>query len=195
MIHIGVKKSLNAETDKRRVPNGLLEKCLAAYITAGTLDLSLDQLATAVGVSKRMLIHYFVSRENLEIAAIGLLEDRLRAQFDPASFPPGTSTQEFVGALWNRSTAPASRGVLLLIMDVTRRGWSGSERARAFYVEQQRMWQELLLPYFPDRAVADELLQLFQGALLVYLVTGDAEQGSRSLRRMVQRNCVVEGSA
>lgn len=179
---------MNAETDKRRVPDGLLEKCLAAYIAAGTLDLSLDQLAPAVEVSKRMLIHYFVSRENLEIAAIGLLEDRLRTQFNPASFPAGTSPQEFVSALWNRSTVPASRGVLLLIMDVTRRGWSGSERALAFYVEQQRMWQELLQPYFPDRADADELLQLFQGAILVYLATGDAEMGSRSLRRMVQRN-------
>lgn len=179
---------MSAETDKRRVPNGLLEGCLAEYVAAGTLDLSLDQLAPKVGVSKRMLIHYFVSRENLEIAAIGLLEDRLRAQFNPASFPPGTSPQDFVEAMWSRSTAPQARGTLRLIMDVTRRAWSGSERAKAFYVEQQRMWQELLQPYFPDRADADELLQLFQGAILVYLATGDAEQGRRSLRRIVQRN-------
>jgi AcrR family transcriptional regulator len=177
---------LSAVTKKRRVPDDLLGDCLAEYISAGTLDLSLDQLAAKVGVSKRMLIHYFISRENLEIAAIGLLEDRLRAQFNPASFPAGTSPQEFVAAMWSRSMEPQARGVLRLIMDVTRRGWSGSERAKVFYEEQQRMWQELLQPYFPDRAAADELVLLFQGAVLAYLVTGDAEQGRHALLRRVQ---------
>ena len=170
-----------------RFPPGLLEKSLAAFIAAGTLDLSLDQLAGQVGVSKRMLIHYFGSREDLEIAAIGLLEDRLRASFSPASFPANISSKAFVLAMWERSTTPTSRGVLQLIMDVTRRGWSGSEHARAFYVEQQRMWQKLLRPHFPDLAEAEEVLLLFQGAILVYLVTGDSQQGARTLVRLTKQ--------
>ena len=111
---------------ENRELDGLIEKCLAAFIAAGTLDLSLDQLAKQVGTSKRMLIHYFGGRENLEEKAFALLEDRLRDSFRPERFPSGVSLDAVVAALWEQSTAPQSRGVLLLIMDVSRRGWSGS---------------------------------------------------------------------
>jgi len=175
------------ETNKRRDPDGLIEHCLSAFLAAGTLDLSLDQIAAKVNVSKRMLIHYFGSRETLELRAIELLEDRLRASFSPHAFPPGMSAQSVVNAIWERTTAPPARGSLQVIMDVSRRGWSGSERARDFYAGQQRMWLDLLSHYIPDIGIAEELLQLFQGAILVYLVTGDREQGSRTLSRLLQR--------
>jgi AcrR family transcriptional regulator len=163
----------------------LVEACLAAFIAAGTLDLSLDQLGSVVGISKRMLIHYFGSREILEQKAFALLEDRLRDRFSASRFPPGVSIATVVTALWDQSTAPQSRGTLLLIMDVNRRGWSGSDRARAFYAEQQRLWVGLLLKFLPDPKAVEELLQLFQGAILVYLVTGDREPGRRALLRML----------
>ena len=165
----------------------LVEACLAAFIAAGTLDQSLDQLADAVGTSKRMLIHYFGSREILEQNAIALLEDRLRDRFNTGQFRPGASLATVVSALWDQSTAPQSRGVLLLIMDVSRRAWSGSDRAKAFYAEQQRQWVELLIKFLPDKRAVVELLQLFQGAILVYLVTGDAAKGKRALQRMLRR--------
>ena len=165
----------------------LTSRCLAAFVEAGSLDLSLDHLAAKVGISKRMLIHYFGSREHLEVKAIELLEERLRDRFKPERFPAGASLQAVVTALWDQSTAPESRGVLLVIMDTTRRGWSGSERANLFYAEQQRLWVNLLLKFLPDADAVEELLQLFQGAILAYLVTGDREKGRRALARMTSR--------
>ena len=168
----------------------IVENSLKAFLAAGSPEISLDRLAGAVGVSKRMLIHYFGGREELEEKAFTLLEDRLRAQFAPSRFPSGLSIQVLMDALWQQSTAPESRGVLLLVMDLTRRAWSGSpgsERARAFYNEQQRLWQELLLHYLPDQGAVEELLQLFQGTILAYLVTGDPEPGRRSLARLCAR--------
>ncbi|MGA2851179.1 MAG: TetR/AcrR family transcriptional regulator [Terracidiphilus sp.] len=163
----------------------LTGRCLAAFVEAGSLDLSLDHLSSKVGVSKRMLIHYFGSRENLEEGAFALLEDRLRATFRAELFSPGSSPKTVVGALWDQITAPASRGTLLVVMDATRRAWSGTERAKAFYAEQQRLWVELLGKFLPDPAAVEELLQLFQGAVLAYLVTGDREMGKRALVRMI----------
>jgi AcrR family transcriptional regulator len=160
----------------------LLDRCLAAFVSAGTLDLSLDQLADQVGISKRMLIHYFGGRESIEQGAISRLEDRLRAQFSPAAFPAGVSPQQVLMALWERTTAEASRGVLLLIMDLSRRAWNGSAAARSFYLEQQRLWVQLLLNYIHDRATVENVLQLFQGAVLAFLITGDPEPGRRALR-------------
>jgi AcrR family transcriptional regulator len=166
----------------------LLESCLAEFIQAGTLDMSLDQLAKKMTSSKRMLIHYFGSRENLEEMVMARLEDRLRARFSAASFPAGTPPHKVVLALWEQSTQPQSRGVLQLIMDVNRRGWSGSERGRTFYREQQKLWVDLLRKLLADPADVEALLQLFQGAILVYLMTGERDQGRRALERMSKKD-------
>jgi AcrR family transcriptional regulator len=165
----------------------IILKCLGAFIRAGTLDLSLDQLAAEVGVSKRMLIHYFGRRDSIEERAMELLENRLRAQFAPNSLPSGISLQQVLSELWKRTTDPASKGVLLLIMDVSRRAWNGSSRAYEFYVEQQRLWVELLLNYLPEMDVVEDVLQSFQGAVLAYLITGDVERGRRMLNRLSTR--------
>ena len=163
----------------------LLEACLTAFVRAGTLDLSLDALAKAANSSKRMLVHYFGSRETLEELAMSRLEDRLRARFRAGAFPPGTPLRSVVKILWEQLTAPQSRGVLLLTMDLTRRSWSGSERGKRFFEEQQRLWAEMLADFLPDPVAVQTLLQLFQGAALVYLVTGDRDRGWRALDRLV----------
>src|SRR5208283_5369414 len=165
----------------------LVDRCLAAFVQSGTLELSLDQLAAKAGTSKRMLVHYFGGRENIEELAMARLEERLRAQFAPEAFPPGVTADKVVAALWERTTAPASRGVLRLIMDLSRRAWSGSARAKAFYEEQRRLWTHLLTTYLPDQPAVEELLQLFQGAVLAFLVTGDPEPGRQALQRTVAR--------
>jgi AcrR family transcriptional regulator len=159
----------------------LIDRCLAAFIEAGTLDVSLDQLAIRVRKSKRMLVHYFGGRESIEEKAMNRLEEKLRAQFAPTNFPVATSAETAVMALWDLTTAPQSRGILLLTMDLSRRAWSGSTRAQAFYAEQQRLWVRLLMNFINDQPKVEELLQLFQGAVLAYLVTGNRDPGKRAL--------------
>jgi AcrR family transcriptional regulator len=176
---------------QRRNRDQLLESCLAAFIRAGTLDLSLDTLAEAVGSSKRMLVHYFGGRDAIEEMAMSLLEDRLRARFRASAFPTGASLQSVVAALWEQTTSAQSRGIVLLTMDLTRRSWSGSERAKRFFEEQQRLWSELLREFLPDPGAVETLLQLFQGAMLVYLVTGDQERGRRALDRFISTESKV----
>ena len=174
---------MKRQRKRRAGPDELLQQALGAFVEAGTIDLSLDQLAKRVGSSKRMLAHYFGGRENIEEGAMALLEQRLRAQFAPESFPSSVSPEAVVATLWERTTAPQARGVLLLVMDLSRRAWSGSARAKAFYAEQQRLWVELLMKFMPDQRKVEEVLQLFQGAVLAYLITGDPEPGRRSLTR------------
>jgi AcrR family transcriptional regulator len=167
---------------------------LAAFVRAGTIDLSLDQLANSVGMSKRMLIHYFGRREDIEEGAMALLEERLRLQFAPEAFAPGASLDSVVSALWQRTTAPESRGVLLLVMELSRRAWNGSSRAKAFYAEQQRLWIQLLMKFLPNRRIVEELLQLFQGAVLAFLITSDPKPGKSSLQRFLS-NRPMQNSA
>src|ERR1700733_2126107 len=168
------------QREKQGFQAELLQRCLAAFVKAGTIDISLDQLAKSVGTSKRMLIHYFGGREDIEEGAMELLEERLRARFAPETFPPGVSPEAVITALWERTTAPEAKGVLLLVMDLSRRAWNGSARAKLFYAEQQRLWVQLLMKFLPDQPTVEEVLQLFQGAVLAYLITGDPEPGRRS---------------
>lgn len=163
--------------NEQRPPDAILGRCLAAFVSAGTLDLSLDQLAARVGISRRMLIHYFGGKEAIELRAIARPEDRLRAQFAPEAFPAGERQYQVVAALWERTTAPAARCVLLLVVDVLRRAWNGSARARAFYAGQQRLGVDPLLGYIPDAAIVESVLQVLQGAVLAYLITGMPKQG------------------
>jgi len=167
--------------------DSLLDRCLGAFVEAGTLDLSLDHLARKVGTSKRMLVHYFGGRENIEERAMTRLEERLRTQFAADSFPRGAKPELVMTVLWDRATAYEARSVLLLVMDISRRAWNGSQRAKAFYAEQQQLWVELLLKVLPDQAAVEEALQLFQGALLAYLITGDRDSGKRGLIRALTR--------
>ena len=164
----------------------LLESCLAAFVRAGTLDLSLDALAKSVKSSKRMLVHYFGTREALEEAAMVRLEERLRARFRAGVFPAETPVRSVVTVLWDQLTAPQARGILQLTMDLTRRSWSGSERGKRFFEEQQQLWAEMLREFLPDAGSVEALLLMFQGAALVYLVTGDRERGRRALDRLLQ---------
>jgi AcrR family transcriptional regulator len=172
------------QREKQDFQAELIQRCLAAFVEAGTIDISLDQLAKRVGTSKRMLVHYFGGREDIEEGAMLLLEERLRARFAPETFPPGVSAEVVITALWERTTAPEAKGVLLLVMDLSRRAWNGSARAKRFYAEQQRLWVQLLMKFLPDQPTVEEVLQLFQGAVLAYLITGDPEPGRRSLTRI-----------
>jgi len=182
------------QRQKKAGQEELLQRCLAAFVKSGTIDLSLDQLANSVGISKRMLVHYFGDRENIEEKAMSLLEERLRALFAPESFPLGVSPETIVTTLWEQTTAPESNGVLRLVMDLSRRAWNGSTRAKAFYAEQQRLWMQLLMKFLPDQPTAEEVLQLFQGAVLAYLITGDPEPGRRSLTRIFSSRRTADGN-
>jgi AcrR family transcriptional regulator len=179
---------MGRQPKKKTDRNELLTQCLHAFIQAGTLDLSLDQLARRVKISKRMLVHYFGGREPIERAVMALLEDRLRAQFSPHAFPAGIAPDKVITALWQRTIAKESRGVLLLIMDLSRRAWNGSKLARAFYDEQQRLWIELLLKFIPDRRAVEDILLVFQGAVFAFLITGDPEPGRRALQHAVDQS-------
>jgi AcrR family transcriptional regulator len=186
---------MNVQPQEKPGQHALIERCLAAFVQAGTIELSLDRLAESVGISKRMLIHYFGDRETIEEGAMSLLEERLRAQFSPASLPHAASLKTAVVALWDRTTASNSHNVLLLVMDLSRRAWNGSLRARAFYAEQQRLWVDLLMNFHPNRIVVEEVLQLFQGAVLAYLITGDPEPGHRSLVRFFSTGQAKTGNS
>jgi AcrR family transcriptional regulator len=85
----------------------LLDAAVEHIAAHGISDLSLRELAAAIGTSHRMLIHHFGSKENLWVEVIRAVEDRQRAVLseivpDPAQ-PPVDALREW----WRHISDPA----------------------------------------------------------------------------------------
>lgn len=57
-------------------------------------------------------------------------------------------------------------------------------RGRRGDIVKVRLWTELLLGFTSDRQRIEGVLQMFQGAVLAYLITGNAEPGRLALERL-----------
>ncbi len=85
----------------------LLEGAIEYVAANGITDLSLRQLAAALGTSHRMLIHHFGSKEALWVAIVGEVEGRQRAilaDLIPAADVP---IDEAMRAWWRHISDPS----------------------------------------------------------------------------------------
>jgi len=178
----------------------LLESCFRAALDGGSLDLGLDVFARRAGTSARMLVHHFGSREGLERALIARLENELRTTYGAlvaAGEPAARSgrgggsrvrVERAVLSLWDRLTAPATRGLLRLSMEMAHRAGRGDGDARRVMLAEADAWARLLVdgPARLDRDAAEGLVLLVQGAALDFLVTEDPARGQRALLRYLR---------
>lgn len=163
----------------------LLEQCLAAAIAAGALDSSLNSIAQKIGTSGRMLVYHFGSKQELERQLIGLLETRLRAQlwsFQTVAFAKTDSLAEPLLAMWQHFTAPELYGLLQLTMALNQRAIQGDLETQRFLERETRQWLEALLQLTHDETAALSLFHLFQGAILDFLMTGNAQRGQQTIQ-------------
>jgi AcrR family transcriptional regulator len=85
----------------------LLEGAIDYVAHNGITDLSLRQLATALGTSHRMLIHHFGSKEGLWVAIVHEVEARQRAVLAELVPAPGTPVDEAMRAWWRHISDPS----------------------------------------------------------------------------------------
>jgi AcrR family transcriptional regulator len=82
-------------------PRGkLLDAAIDHIAGRGISDLSLRELAAAIGTSHRMLIHHFGSREALWVEVIRAVEARQRALLAEVVPDPGASVGELMRRWW-----------------------------------------------------------------------------------------------
>src|SRR3954464_15290686 len=89
-------------------PRGrLLDAAIAHIASRGVSDLSLRELAAAIGTSHRMLIHHFGGREGLWVEVIRTVEDRQRAAFAEVVPEPGASGADVMRQWWRHISDPS----------------------------------------------------------------------------------------
>jgi AcrR family transcriptional regulator len=89
-------------------PRGrLLEAAIDYIATRGVSDLSLRELAAAIGTSHRMLIHHFGGREGLWVEVIRAVEERQRAAFAEVIPAPDSTVGDVMRQWWRHISDPS----------------------------------------------------------------------------------------
>jgi AcrR family transcriptional regulator len=174
------------EPEKRAA---VLDACYAAARGLGSLDVTLAALAERTGVSARMLVHYFGSRDALQRELGARFERELRERFDEyATDGSGGGVAGAVLGLWDHLAAPEMRGPLRLLLDLMHRAQRGDAHAAEMGEREIGAWTRVLEGRVPDPALASALVLLFVGAAMDLLATGDATRGRRAIEVLLDRS-------
>ncbi|MFF4472180.1 TetR/AcrR family transcriptional regulator [Streptomyces sp. NPDC001599] len=159
----------------------LVEAAVDHVAAHGIADLSLRRLGSAIGVSHRMLIHYFGSKEQLLVEIVRASERRRRASLARLRVEPGASPADVARLLWRQLTDPGLAGQERLFFEIYGQALRGRPEAAPFLEGLVRDWLEPLATAeaeagaSPDEARNRARLGLatVRGLLLDLLATGD----------------------
>lgn len=167
----------------------LLERCLAAAIEVGVLDSSINAIAKRIGTSGRMLVYHFGSKHELERQIIGLLETRLREKlwsFQEMALEGADCLMQPLLEMWRHLTSPEMYGLLKLTMELNQRAIQGDSETQRFLERESQQWINSLFNLTNDKTTALSLFHLFQGAILDFLTTGNAQRGQQTIKAFTE---------
>ena len=159
----------------------------------GVGEISLRQLAAALGTSHRMLLYHFGSREALLIEVIRTVEEQQRAALaqileEEADAPPA----EIMRRMWARVADPALWPNERLFFEVYAQALQGSPHALPLLDGIVDAWVDplaaLVAPGRPEaeaRAEARLGVAVVRGLLLDLLATGDREAVDAAMERHI----------
>lgn len=166
----------------------VLKTAARLFRERGTHTVGVNEIAEAAGVSKLTLYHHFESKEGLIQAFLEAGSDVMMRRFERAAADVGLSPEERILKIMNdQQRGPRGRyhGCPLLNTAIE---WRGSESppgtiARAHLDRVRALFERLCdeAGLAEPAAVADQLLLLLEGAIVVRLVGGrdDSERVSR----------------
>ncbi|NUW38830.1 TetR/AcrR family transcriptional regulator [Nonomuraea rhodomycinica] len=158
----------------------LLERCLQHLQEVGFSDLSMRELAAAIGTSHRMLHYHFGSRDGLLVEIVNLMEARQRAAL--AALEADTSDlTELSRAFWKRVSDPALAPAERLFFEIYAHALNGRPWTAGFRESVVTAWTgpvtDMLtrhgLPPRQAGRAARLSLAVGRGLLLDLLATGD----------------------
>jgi AcrR family transcriptional regulator len=170
----------------------LLGRVMEHVARHGLADVSLRELAGAVGTSHRMLLYHFGSRDGLVAAIVGEMEARQREALD-ALATGALSPREVMEAQWAQLSDPALRPFVALFFEVLALAVHGRPGTEQFLAGLTDPWLDLaegLASRLGGRADRDQLrlgVAVSRGLLVEVLASGDVEPATRSLRLFLDR--------
>lgn len=180
----------------------LLERAIGYLTEHGIGDISLRELAAALGTSHRMLIYHFGSKEGLFVAVVQETEDRQRrllANLFGGSTPDfATSARHFWRQLRSPELAPLER----LFFELYSQALQGRSYARPVLAGFIDSWVKPLIPALTAaglpaseaRAEARLSIAVGRGLLLDVLATGDVAGADEAYERYLAASAALHAS-
>ncbi|GHE15003.1 TetR/AcrR family transcriptional regulator [Streptomyces alanosinicus] len=167
-------------TDRDR-RSQLVDAAVDHVAAHGIADLSLRRLGAAIGVSHRMLIHYFGSKEQLLVEIVRTSERRQRDLLSRLHLEPGLAPADVARLLWQRLTDPRLAGQERLFFEICGQALRGRPEAAPVLEGLVTDWLEPLVAAetaaganpATARSRARLGLATVRGLLLDLLATGD----------------------
>jgi AcrR family transcriptional regulator len=173
------------------------DKLLAAVIeyvaTNGFSDLSLREVAAAIGTSHRMLIYHFGSREGLLVAVVQAVEAAQRSFLAEFAADPSVSPGDVMRRMWRRVADPALAPNVRLFFEIYGQALQKRPGTAGLLDDIVDSWVEPLVEYArqrgmdPERARIDARLSIAvsRGLLLDLVATGNKEEVDAAAERFI----------
>lgn len=167
----------------------LLDAAIEHALDKGIIDLSLREIAAAIGTSHRMLIYHFGSREGLLVAVVREVERRERESLDTAPLSVADARRR-----WDHLADPSLRAQERLFFELYAHALLGRPGTEGFLSEAVDGWitpvRALLIGAGIDEEDAEGLARLglavTRGLLLDLLATGDLAGTTRAFDLFTQ---------
>src|SRR5262249_14577284 len=158
-----------------------LAAVIARVRDTGIGDLSLRELAAAIGTSHRMLLYHFGSREGLRVAVVRAVEEQQRAFLAELAADSGLSPSDAMRAMWGRLADPGLWPNERLFFELYGQALQGRPGTTGLLDDVVDAWVAPAAAYAerhgasPEGARADARLGIAvtRGLLLDLLATGD----------------------
>jgi AcrR family transcriptional regulator len=171
----------------------LLDATIDHVARHGVGELSLRQLAAALGTSHRMLIYHFGSKEGLLTEVVRVVEERQRDAL--ADLDAGLSPVEVARQFWARLTDESLRGNERLFFELYGQALQGRPGTTALLDGVIDDWlapisalsRRFGLPEDQTEAHARLGLAVARGLLLDLVTTGDVDAVNRAMELFIAR--------
>lgn len=168
----------------------LLDRVLAHVAERGISDLSLRQLAAAIGTSHRMLIYHFGSHEGLVTAVVASIESQQRALMQQLAGSVDTPA-ELLRAIWRQVADPDIRPFVRLFFEVLAAAMQQRPGTEGFLDSLTAPWLadgEQAAAHFGVQASPADLrlgVAVIRGLLIDVVATDSYHDASMALDRFI----------
>ncbi len=189
--------AVNGPANTRPAESEPRARLLAAAIeylqTRGISELSLRELAAAIGTSHRMLIYHFGSKEGLLVAVVQEVEEQQRRFLASLAVDPSVGRREAITAMWRHFADTRLWAAERLFFEIYGQALQGRPGTAGFLDGIVGDWLEMLTQYSiqlgspPEQARADARLgvAVMRGLLLDLLATGDRAGVDEAVERFI----------
>ena len=165
-----------------------LEGALAAAFDDGLSQLTFGRLAKRLGISDRVVVYYFPSKDDLIGEVLAAMGAELQATLAPAFASPAADHRELLRAVWPVLARPDADPVFALFFEAGGLAATGCEPYASLVPQLVEAWIEWAAAFIRGtrshrRAEAEVAIAVIDGLLLTRQLAGP-EVANRAARRL-----------